>query len=89
MARITCEDCLEKVGDDNRFNLIHLAVDRIKQHRQGEPFLVQGKNQEIVMTLREIAAGKVTFDNIKELPDHLGETGSESGAVDKTSTVLS
>lgn len=89
MARITCEDCLEKVGDDNRFNLIHLAVDRIKQHRQGEPFLVQGKNQEIVMTLREIAAGKVTFKNIKDLPDDLVETGSEGGAVGKTSTVLS
>ncbi|TKB26432.1 DNA-directed RNA polymerase subunit omega [Desulfopila sp. IMCC35006] len=81
MARITCEDCLEKVGDHNRFNLIHLAVKRIKQHRQGEPFLVNGKNQEIVMTLREIAAGEVTFDNIKDLPDQMPETGSESDAV--------
>ena len=71
MARITVEDCLEKVGDDNRFNLIHLAVKRIRQHRQGEPFLVNGKNKEIVMTLREIAAGKVTFDNIDELPGEL------------------
>jgi DNA-directed RNA polymerase subunit omega len=68
MARITVEDCLEKVGDDNRFSLIHLAVERIRQHRKGEPFLVGGKNKEIVMTLREIAAGKVTFDNIHELP---------------------
>jgi DNA-directed RNA polymerase subunit omega len=69
MARITVEDCLEKVGDDNRFNLIHLAVKRIKQHRQGEPFLTEGKNKEIVMTLREIAAGKVTMDNIDGLQD--------------------
>ena len=68
MARITVEDCLETVGDDNRFSLIHLAVERIKQHRKGEPFLVAGKNKEIVMTLREIAAGKVTFDNIFDLP---------------------
>ncbi len=67
MARITVEDCLEKVGDDNRFNLIHLAVKRIRQHRQGEPFLVNGKNKEIVMTLREIAAGKVTIDNVDQL----------------------
>lgn len=89
MARITCEDCLEKVGDHNRFNLIHLTVKRIKQHRQGEPYLVNGKNQEIVMTLREIAAGKVTFANIKELPDQSGETGNESGAVSEISTVLS
>ncbi len=77
MARITVEDCLETVGDDNRFNLIHLAVERIRQHRQGEPFLVNGKNKEIVMTLREIAAGKVTIHNIKELPGALDENSEE------------
>ena len=69
MARITVEDCLDRVGDDNRFNLIHLAVQRIRQHRQGEPFLVNGKNKEIVMTLREIASGAVTIENIDELPN--------------------
>ena len=69
MARITVEDCLNEVGDDNRFNLIHLAVTRIKQHRQGEPYLVEAKNKEVVMTLREIAAGKVTFENVEELPE--------------------
>jgi len=69
MARITVEDCLAKVGDDNRFSLIHLAVERIRQHRNGEPFLVSGKNKEVVMTLREIASGEVTFDNIFELPE--------------------
>ena len=69
MARITVEDCLNEVGDDNRFNLIHLAVKRIKQHRQGEPYLVEAKNKEVVMTLREIAAGKVTFDNVEDLPE--------------------
>ena len=67
MARITVEDCLEKVGDDNRFALIHLAVERLRQHREGEPYLVRGKNKEIVMTLREIAAGKVTFENILKM----------------------
>ncbi len=69
MARITCEDCLEQIGDDNRFNLVHLTVKRVKQHRHGEPFLVEGKNKEIVMTLREIAADEVRFDNIDQLPD--------------------
>ncbi|MBW1750771.1 MAG: DNA-directed RNA polymerase subunit omega, partial [Deltaproteobacteria bacterium] len=34
MARITVEDCLEQVGDDNRFALVHLAVERIRQHRK-------------------------------------------------------
>ena len=67
MARITVEDCLQVVGDDNRFNLIHMAVQRIRQHRQGEPFLVEGKNKEIVMTLREIAAGKVTPEDVDKV----------------------
>jgi DNA-directed RNA polymerase subunit omega len=78
MARITVEDCLEQVGDDNRFNLIHLAVKRIKQHRQGEPFLVEGKNKEVVMTLREIAASHVTFENIDKLPEDSGNDTDES-----------
>jgi DNA-directed RNA polymerase subunit omega len=79
MARITVEDCLEIVGDDNRFNLIHLAVQRVKQHRQGEPFMVEGKNKEIVMTLREIAAGKVTMENVDELPEQLETEDIEVG----------
>ena len=69
MARITVEDCLETIGENKRFDLVHLAVDRIRQHRHGEPYLVEGKNKEVVMTLREVAAGKVTFDNIDGLPD--------------------
>jgi len=69
MARITVADCLQEVADDNSFNLIHLAVKRIKQHRQGEPFLIEAKNKEVVMTLREIAAGEVTFENVEELPE--------------------
>ena len=68
MARITVEDCLSQVGDDNRFALVHLAVERIRQRREGEPCMLKGKNKEIVMTLREIAAGNVTFDNINDLP---------------------
>jgi len=68
MARITVEDCLSQVGDDNRFALVHLAVERIRQRREGEPCMLKGKNKEVVMTLREIAAGHVTFDNVIDLP---------------------
>ena len=67
MARITVEDCLRKIGNENRFALIHLGVKRVKQHRKGQPYLAKGKNKEVVMTLREIAAGEVTFDNIYTL----------------------
>lgn len=69
MARITVEDCLKLIGSENRFALIHLAIARLKQHRQGMPFLVEGKNKEVVMTLREIAAGKVTPENLKSLEE--------------------
>ena len=69
MARITVEDCLRQVGDDNRFSLVHLAVERVKQRRQGAPLLIPPrKNKEVVMALREIAAGEVLFDNILALP---------------------
>ena len=69
MARITVEDCLEKIGDDNRFSLVHLAVERVKQRRQGAPLLIPvRKNKEVVMALREIAAGEVNFVNILNLP---------------------
>ena len=60
MARITIEDCLEKVN--NRFALIQLAFQRVKQLRNGAPRLVQTKNKEVVGALREIAAGLVTME---------------------------
>ena len=80
MARITVEDCLEKIGDDNRFSLVHLAVERVKQRRQGAPLLIPArKNKEVVMALREIAAGKVTFVNILDLPKReSGQTASDA-----------
>jgi DNA-directed RNA polymerase subunit omega len=60
VARVTVEDCLEKV--DNRFALIQLAFQRVKQMRSGAAPLVLSKNKEIVVALREIAAGRVTLE---------------------------
>ncbi|MDR2503638.1 MAG: DNA-directed RNA polymerase subunit omega [Deltaproteobacteria bacterium] len=57
MARITIEDCQERV--DNRFLLVQMAIKRIQQYRQGYEPLVESKNKEVVTALREIAAGKV------------------------------
>ena len=57
MARITVEDCLEKVN--TRFELVHLAAARVRQLRKGAEPLVVCKNKDIVVSLREIAAGKV------------------------------
>ncbi|AMM40641.1 RNA polymerase, omega subunit [Candidatus Desulfofervidus auxilii] len=57
MARVTIEDCLKKVN--NRFAIVHMAVKRVLQLREGARPLVECDNKEIVVALREIAAGKV------------------------------
>jgi len=67
MARITVEDCLERV--DNRFQLIHLAAKRVRQLKKGAEPLVVCKNKDIVVALREIAAGKVIHTQ-KALPSN-------------------
>ncbi len=71
MARITVEDCLQRIP--SRFKLIHLAIKRIKQLRKGAKPLVECDNKEIVTALREIAAGKVSFENIEELGKEVEE----------------
>jgi DNA-directed RNA polymerase subunit omega len=58
MARVTVEDCLERV--ENRFALVVLATKRTKELKRGAPLLVTDRdNREVVMALREIARGKV------------------------------
>ena len=58
MARITLEDCLKRV--DNRFKLVHMAAARVRQIREGSEYLVSSpKNEDIVVALREVAAGKI------------------------------
>ena len=58
MARITIEDCLRKV--DNRFLLVNMVAKRVRQIREGSDYLVSSpKNEDIVVSLREVAAGKV------------------------------
>ena len=57
MARITVEDCLSQVN--NRFTLIHMAAKRVRQLRKGAEPTITSKNKDIVVSLREIAAGKV------------------------------
>lgn len=62
MARITVEDCLEKV--DNRFTLVLVTAERTKQLMKGARPLIEDdrSNKEIVLALREIAAGEVRPD---------------------------
>ena len=58
MARITVEDCLEKIP--NRFELVLGAARRAKQLLKGARPLVDSDNKEVVTALREIASRKVT-----------------------------
>jgi len=67
VARITVEDCLEQVN--NRFKLVMLASLRTKQLLKGAKPLVDSDNREIVLALREVAAGKV-----KEMSQEVAET---------------
>ncbi len=61
MARVTVEDCLEKV--DNRFLLVMLAAKRVKQLYKGsKPLIRSANNKHVVLALREIAAGKVGYE---------------------------
>ena len=59
MARITVEDCLEKV--ENRFQLVLIATKRARQLAGGaEPMVDRDNDKNTVIALREIAEGLVT-----------------------------
>ena len=74
MARVTVEDCLEKVH--NRFALTILAAERARQLAKGAIPLVHCDNKPAVTALREIAEAKVKFtEDVKStVMEHLTET---------------
>ena len=65
MARVTVEDCLKKI--DDMFALVHVSSARVKQLKEGASLKVEGNNKDVVMSLREIASGKVAFEDMKVL----------------------
>ncbi len=70
MARVTVEDCLERL--DNRFELVLVASRRARQLSTGgkEALLPWDNDKPTVMALREIADGLVTRDVLYE-PEHI------------------
>ncbi|MCX8999092.1 DNA-directed RNA polymerase subunit omega [Rhizobiaceae bacterium BDR2-2] len=65
MARVTVEDCIDKV--DNRFELVLLAGHRARQISQGAPITVDRDNDKNpVVALREIADETLSPDDLKE-----------------------
>ena len=70
MARITVEDCLTKVP--NRFVLVNMVAKRVRQIREGSEYLVSSpKNEDVVVSLREVAAWKVVLKPEKETEEEL------------------
>ena len=78
MARITVEDCLSKMP--NRFLLVNMVSKRVRQIREGSEYLVNSpKNEDIVVALREVAAGKISIrkKEIKAIPEEADSTENE------------
>ena len=65
MARITVEDCLQKI--DNQYDLVLLAKERTTQLNAGAPMLVEEDNDKrTIISLREIGDGKISVKDLEE-----------------------
>ena len=65
MARVTVEDCIDKV--ENRFELVLLASHRARMISAGQPITVERDNDKNpVVALREVADTTVAPDDLKE-----------------------
>ena len=66
MARITVEDCLEKI--DSQYDLVLLAKERTAQLNAGEkPLVSEDNDKNTVISLREIGEGKVSLKTIEDI----------------------
>ncbi len=75
MARVTVEDCVEKVP--NRFELVLLAGQRAKNISAGDPItLGRDNDKNSVVALREIAEGTISTDDV----DNMLITGFQKNA---------
>ncbi len=66
MARITVEDCLQKIP--NRFNLTLAATYRARELAQGHEPRIDSKNKPTVTALREIATGVTGLEMLRKVP---------------------
>jgi DNA-directed RNA polymerase subunit omega len=66
MARITVEDCLNKVP--NRFQLVLTATYRARMLSQGHAPKIDSKNKPSVTALREVASGEVGIEMLRRVP---------------------
>ncbi len=66
MARITVEDCLEKIP--NRFALTLAATYRARELAQGHEPRIESRNKPTVTALREIAQGLTGLEMLRKVP---------------------
>ena len=89
MARVTVEDCIERVP--NRFELVLLAVQRSRDIKRGELLTIKrGDEKNPVLALREIAEQKIIPDALRErvvqrlqkvvMPSYMADKDSESAS---------
>ena len=65
MARITVEDCLEKI--DSQYDLVLLAKERASQLNAGEqPLVALDNDKNTVVALREIGEGKISIKTLED-----------------------
>lgn len=84
MARVTVEDCVEKVP--NRFDLILIASNRARSLDSGtQPTLSRDNDKNTVLALREIEEGTIDLDTVKDgiiigMQKYVGAQESDSDA---------
>lgn len=65
MARVTVEDCIDKI--ENRFDLVLLAAHRARNISSGQPILVdRDRDKNPVVALREIAETALAPEDLSE-----------------------
>jgi len=80
MARVTVEDCLDKV--DNRFDLVTVATRRARQIEMGKEPLVDWENDKpTVVALREISEGLISTVILDEM-EHREKVEAEQQAAE-------
>ena len=90
MARVTVEDCIEKIN--NRFELVLVASQRARSVSSGDPLTVdRDRDKNPVVALREIAAETISIEDVKEnlikSLQQIGQREEEQAALDEASSM--
>ena len=87
MARVTIEDCIDKLP--NRFELVLLAAHRARNIAQGQQITVERDNdKDPVVSLREIASTNINSDDLREEFIHAMQKQVEVDEAEETDTPL-